>query len=107
MYQIGSIISFNDNRKHIKSALNVQFIENKATYGPYQINVYGGYVVILCNEIHSTIQVKNFVNRISRILLADDSDVDRTIKLLVPNYYTIENDYAETDSEDSDSDDDY
>lgn len=107
MFQIGSIICFNNNRKHIKSALNVEFIENTATFGPYIINVYGAYVTILCNEINNTIQVKNFVNRISRILLADDDDVDRTIKLLVPNYYDIDNDYAGTDSEDSDSDDDY
>ena len=106
MYQIGTIISHGKNRRHIQSALNIEFVDNTAVYEQFIIEVYGPCVYIKCAHINNIIQVKNFVNRISRILLANDEEVDRTIKLMIPNYYTNA-DTTTTDSEDDFSDDDY
>lgn len=82
MYQIGTIISRNKNRNLIANELGVAFTNNTAVFEQYTIELNGPLVCIKCNQINNIIQVKNFVNRISRILFANDEEVNRTIRQL-------------------------
>jgi hypothetical protein len=103
MYQVGHITGCSKLYKAcIARELKVAFQDYTAICGPYIIEAFSRQIYIQCEQIHNIIEVKNFVNKVARAVLADDYDVDRTISLQVPEYYG-ENDYGVcTDDEYSD-----
>ncbi len=103
MYQVGFIVSHNKNRALIANALGVSIYNYSAAYEQYILELFGPFVTIKCEQIHDIIQVKNFVNRVSRILMANDEDVDRTIKIIG----SADNDDEDCTDSDYDSDEEY
>ncbi len=103
MYQVGHIVNCGKSYKtFVANELNVVFNGLTATYGPYIIEAIGREIYIQCEQIRNIIEVKNFVNKVARAVLADDYEVDRTISLQVPYYYGENDNGVCTDDEYSD-----
>lgn len=107
MYQIGHITNTYKPAIRIANYLGLAFSFGIANYGQYRIETYRNSVRLKTENISNIIEVKKFVNRIACILVADDYDIDRCIRLLIPGYYDNDNYDAFTDDEPSDDDDDY
>lgn len=104
MYQIGHIVNCGKRYKSfIANELNVAFNGYTAQCGPYIIEAFGREIFVQCEQIHNIVEVKNFVNKVAIAVLADDYDVDRHIRLIIPEIYYDEVD--NTDDEYSDDDD--
>jgi hypothetical protein len=104
MYQVGHIVNCGKHYKtFVANELNVAFNGLTATYGSYIIEAFGREIYIQCEHIHNIIEAKNFVNKVARAVLADDYDVDRHIRLIIPEIYY--DDVDNTDDEYSDDDD--
>ncbi len=105
MYQIGHITNTYKPATRIANYLGLAFNFGIANYGQYRIETYRNSVRIKTENISNIIEARQFVNSIANILVMNDYDVDRCIRLLIPGYYDNDNYDAFTDEESSDDDD--
>ncbi len=107
MYQIGYITNIYKPATRLAKYLGIAFSFGIANYGQYRIETYRNSVRLKSESIANIIEVKNFVNNIALLFVANEYDIDRCIRLLIPGYYDNDNYDAFTDDESSDDDDYY